>query len=170
MTATEVRFYDLMEPVRPSSAWAKSYPARDDAALGFDGNRLTRWRGGLNPNTAAYLELTWQASVRISRVDLEHRPIHPAPAVTLYGRHPDGQWNAITDHTQPLLAGPLPEVRLAATQEMLRRGIRYVLLHQGDLIASDVQENLVRWNWRVVHENRGITLYRLLPSSERSSR
>ena len=170
MTATEVRFYDLMEPVRPSSAWAKSYPARDDAALGFDGNRLTRWRGGLNPNTAAYLELTWQASVRISRVDLEHRPIHPAPAVTLYGRHPDGQWNAITDHTQPLLAGPLPEVRLAATQEMLRRGIRYVLLHQGDLIASDVQANLTRWNWRVVHENRGITLYRLLPSSERSSR
>ncbi len=169
-TATEVRLFDLMQTVQlPDSPHIAADPPRDDAANSFDGNRLTRWRGGLNPQRSAQLELTWRQPVRLTRVDVEHRPIHPEPQLTLYGRYRDGEWRTLTRHVQPVLAGPIPQVRAAATQELLSRGIRYVLLHHQDLIAPDVQQNLSAWNWRLLQENRGMSLYQLLPRESAAS-
>lgn len=163
LTATEVRLFDLMQPLRlPESPRVSADPARDDAGLSFDGNRLTRWRGGLNPGRPAHLEVRWQTPVALTRVDIEHRPIHPPPQLTLYGQYPDGEWRSLSSEAQPAIAGPIPQARAAATRELRRRGIRFVLLDDRDLIASDVQDHLADWNWRPVRKNRAITLYELL--------
>jgi hypothetical protein len=161
LAADEIRLFDLMEPLpTPAGTVVTALPPHDDAALGFDGNRLTRWRGGLSPD-AAHLELTWRSPLALTRVDVEHRPIHPSPAVTLYGRQPDGAWRLLNGQAERIVVAPIPSVRAAASRELLRRGVQYILLHDQDLIASDVRDHLPAWNWRVLRTNRGLTLYQV---------
>lgn len=162
LMVSEIRLFDLMDPVQLAEPpQVSAHPPRDDAAFSFDGNRLTRWRGGQNPNRASSLEINWRTARSLSRVDIEHRPIHPAPALILTGRLSNGEWRLLTDHSEALLAGPLPQARTAVTRELLRRGVRFVLVHDQDVIAADVRQNLEAWHWRVLRAHGSITLYQL---------
>jgi hypothetical protein len=50
--------------------------------------------------------------------------------------------------------------RRAATEEMKRAGVRYLLLDERDFGAEDIRENGVKWGWTPIGERAGVTLFK----------
>ena len=126
----------------------------------FDGNPVTFWVCGETLRPGQFVQVDFPAPVTADAVLLEAAPNQPGLRLKLEGRNAADQW-------KPLAAAPeVSEVaggdyRQAASVELRKRGIDYLLLFDDEFGADEFRAHTDAWGMRLAGEYRGARLYQL---------
>ena len=138
-------------------AWPKPW----DVQLAFDNSPATRWRSWQELEPGMFLEAEFPRAERVDRVVLECSRDQYRSRVRLEGRLPSGEWRVLGERPEEAELPPPLGLRRAATEELKRRGVRYLLVWDGDFGAEDFRRNGVVWGATFLGERNGARLYRL---------
>jgi hypothetical protein len=140
----EVRIFDGPREL-PRTGW------RSAAAGILDGNPVTFWMSGDTLHPGESVQLDSAEPVEADSVLIEAAPDQPGIQLRLDG---------LAEQPVPETAA-LPDLRLAAAQELKRRGNDYLLMFDGEFGADDLQRHIAAWGVRQVGEYKGARLYQL---------
>jgi len=132
-----------------------------DVQLAFDNSPVTRWRSWQAIEPGMTLQVNFGRDQEVDSVAIEASDDQPNVRLRLHGMSPDGTWSVLSE--SPQLAGaPVPaRLRRYATEELKLRGISYLLIHEQDHGASDLQEKPAAWGVTLIDKAMNAALYRL---------
>ncbi len=157
----ELRVIDGARELTRDLRWratANPYPWNIEQA--FDGNPLTFWVSGEPLRPGQFVQLDFAGMQTVDAVLLEAAPNQPGLRLKLEGQDAAGEW-------KPLAAAPevsdvgAGDYRQAASAELRKRGIDYLLVFDDEFGADEFRRNTARWGMRPVGEYRGARLYQL---------
>jgi hypothetical protein len=147
----ELRFFDHGVELPRQPEWRlRAWPNPWEVQLAFDNSPATRWRSAERAAPGMYLDVEFAKSVPVDEVRLE----------TSYdSRNVQVQVEGLAQN--PVLSGmePPATIRHAATFEMQKRGIHYVLIHETDPIAEDIRDDPEGWGLTEIAAGYGVRLY-----------
>jgi hypothetical protein len=147
----ELRFFDrgVELPRRPE--WRlRAWPNPWEVQMAFDNSPATRWRSGEHATPGMYLDVDFGKTVAVDEVRLE----------TSYdSRNVQVQVEGLPQTPVVSAIEPPPSIRQAATYEMARRGIHYLLIHDSDPIADDIRDDPDGWGLTEIASGYGVRLY-----------
>jgi hypothetical protein len=158
----ELHLYRGTAELPRAAQWRiRAWPNPWDAQLAFDHSPATRWSTQQPLYPGMYIEVDFGRDeiVSAARIDASHDQY--GIRLALDGRYPNGHWQALSDAQQFVNAPPLPMLRKAATQELKLRGIRYLLIGDGDHEAADYRELAADWGIAEVDSDGAYRLYRI---------
>ena len=133
-----------------------------DATAAFDNSLVTRWSSWEPRKAGMFLEVEFPAPVEADEVWLEISRDQTPGQMTLEGYDSYGNKYVLSANTIESEIQPQRGLRLAATRELMARGIDYLLLFDHDYGWDDVWRNSRYWGMEVAAEKDNARLYRLL--------
>ncbi len=166
---SEFRIFSRNTPVLPDASWrVHADPNPWDARFAFDNSLVTRWQSWQAAAPGMFLEVDFPEPKPIDQVRLQAVTAAPRSRIELQGMDADGRWHVLP--AQPYTSSiPVTEnLRTAAVQTLLHRGIRYLLVSPGVLGANEFHGNAAAWGIQQIAESGGTRLYRLHPGDSGS--
>ena len=108
-----------------------------------------------------YLDVDFGRPENLDQVRLETSYDYLHIKTVLETMDPAGKWVAIAGDPAPTAVDPGRNVRHAATAELSARGIHYLLMHDGDFGADDIEGDPEGWGLTQIGAGYGIRLYRV---------
>jgi hypothetical protein len=158
----ELRVFDGARELPRGPQWriaAQPYPWGIGDA--FDGNLVTFWKCGEALRPGQFVAVDFRDVEPADSVLIETAPNQWGIRLKLEGRDASGQWKLLAGGPQASEVPVPPGMRRAATEELKRRGIDYLLVFDGEFGADDLQRNPGLWGIRQVGEYKGARLYQL---------
>ncbi len=148
----EIRFFDRgVELPRRSGEWRlRAWPNPWEVQLAFDNSPATRWRSWEHAAPGMYLDVDFGQSVQVDQVRVETS--HDSEDVQV-------QVEGLAQNSVMSEIAPQESIRHAATDEMQRRGIRYLLVHDTDPQADDFRDDPGGWGLTELAAGYGVRLY-----------
>jgi hypothetical protein len=81
--------------------------------------------------------------------------------IVLEGQSPDGTWRLLNNSPQVFELDPPLELRRMAAQELLARGIRYILIANDDIGIEDFVNRANLWGIRLAGQESGTFLFEI---------
>ncbi|MEO7144543.1 MAG: glycosyltransferase family 39 protein [Bryobacteraceae bacterium] len=157
----EFRVYHGETELPRDPAWRlRAHPNPWGVQLAFDNSLVTRWRSWQPIDQGMFVEVDFDRAEIADRVRLESPPDQRQVRLKLEGMDDSGRWTTLADAKK--LDGAAPAgMRLAATEELKRRGIHYVATSPTDYDESDFRANADQWGFTLLQEQGGMRIYRL---------
>jgi hypothetical protein len=147
----ELRFFDRGVELPRWPEWRlKAWPNPWEVQLAFDNSPATRWRTLEHAAPGMYLDVDFGRSVQVDEVRIETS--HDSGDVQV-------QVDGIARNPVVTEIEPIESIRHAATYEMQRRGIHYLLIHDTDAQAEDIRDDPDGWGLSEIAAGEGIRLY-----------
>jgi hypothetical protein len=160
----ELRFFDHNAELPRRSEWQLgAWPNSWDAPLAFDNSLATRWRTWEAARPGMYLSVDFTRAESLDQVKLETSydySIHSK--VIVEAMNEAGQWLEIARNSVVSVLDPGPNIRRAATRAMWARGIHFLLMHDGDFGAKEIDDDPEGWGLKQVAAGYGVRLYRVM--------
>lgn len=160
----ELRFFDRGSEIARRPDWRlRAWPNPFEVQLAFDNSQATRWRTWQTAAPGMYLDVDFKTAQNTDEVCMETSPDPPWPIQLRVEKFDQGRWIPITGqfHAEPNQVKD--GIRRAATYELSRRGIHYVLVGDRDYGANDYNDDPASWGFEEIAHIPGSTLYRILP-------
>ncbi len=158
----ELRLFDGVRELNRDAAWrltADPYPWGIQDA--FDNSPITMWRSGEALRPGMYVEVDFHRDEQADSLLIESAPDQPGLHLRLEGQDAAGVWKALSDAPQ-IYDAPAPlGLRLAAAQELRRRGIDYVLAFEDEAVTEDLRRNPDLWGVKPAGQTKEARLLRL---------
>jgi len=151
-------------PIASNPPWQLSgWPNEWELPLAFDGNRATRWRTWEPIRAGMYVEADFGHPLVLSGALMTSADPLPSVPFEFYGREGDG-WHLLS--SRPVATErPMGDVRMEATQALLRAGFRYILAYNGEgakgAIGSAMAGHEAEWGLQKAGETGPVLLFRI---------
>lgn len=156
-------FYHGVELPRTSGWRLRAWPNPWDVQLAFDNSEATRWRSWETGAPGMYLDVDFGSQRQVDEVRMEtSRDFQWTMRFALQAMR-DGTWSSIADKYEERRMQPRGSLRRAATHELWVRGVKYILIQDGDMGADDFKDDPESWGLEVCGQTSRATLYRILP-------
>jgi hypothetical protein len=132
-----------------------------EVQLAFDNNPVTRWKTWQAPSIGDYVEIDFQQPRAVSGVVIVCSNDYTNKLVRLEALDSGGEWKPVAGEMRESVAPIDQNLRRAATAELKARGIRYLLVYQGDLGATDFETHAEQWGITKLGEAGGTDESRL---------
>ncbi|MEX2262306.1 MAG: glycosyltransferase family 39 protein [Bryobacteraceae bacterium] len=160
-TVTDVRIFsgdaEVHLPQSKPSASASPWFAWE----AFDGNPVTLWSSREPAANGMYLQTEFAHPVTAGRVTVGGPRNQQGTAARLEGKTENGGWVVLDARPSVAIVPPPRNLRGLAAREVRRRGIEYLLVNEGNLVARDFHERARDWGVETVASAEGFTLYRI---------
>ena len=157
----ELRVGQALPPANRPHWRLNAHPYPWGIGEAFDGNPITFWKCGETLHPGQFVEVDFNGAEQADSVEIEAAPNQWGIRLKLEGRDAAGRWKLLAAAPQASDAPVPPGLRLAAAEELKRRGIDYLLVFDGEFGAGDLRDNSGLWGIRQVGEYKGARLYRL---------
>ncbi|MBK9171288.1 MAG: hypothetical protein IPM24_28065 [Bryobacterales bacterium] len=127
----------------------------------FDHSPVTRWRAGRSLAPGQFLEVDFGGIVRLDALAVLAAPVQRSARYRLEVRDSTG-WRPV-EHQEAVVARSPRALRRAVTAEMLRKGIGYLLVEEGDFGAAEFIAAPGEWGLSPISSESGAVLYRIDP-------
>jgi hypothetical protein len=127
--------------------------------LAFDDSLVTRWRSFQAAEPGMYIDVDFGIPRMIDEVKVQRAEDGGHERVD--GLDVSGRWTILSDKPIDSAAGIAVNLRRAATDEVKRRGYRYLWLDNNDYGADDYFRNSAIWGLTLLGERAGGRLYRI---------
>ena len=162
-SVAELRVRNKGQQVERQSNWRlRSSPNPWDVGSAFDNSPVTRWSSWEPRKAGMFIEVEFPAPLEADEVLLEISRDQTLGQMTVEGYDSYGNHYILSSNPIETEIAPQVALRLAATQELLRRGIDYILLFDNNYGYEDVRRNARYWGLELVSEKGNARLYRLL--------
>jgi hypothetical protein len=159
----ELRFFDRGVELPRSPQWRlRAWPNPWEVQLAFDGSPATRWRTWERAGRGMYLDVDFGGSVAVDESRLETSYDARHMRVQMEIMDDSGHWDTIARDPAIGYIEPPGAIRHAATYEMQKRGIHYLLIHETDPGADDFHDDPEGWGLMEIAAGGGVRLYRVL--------
>ncbi len=160
----ELRYFDRGAEIARRKEWRlRAWPNPWEVQLAFDNSEATRWRTWQTAAPGMFLETDFGRAEKIDEVRLETSPDPVWPIQLRVEKFDQGHWIGLTDHFEERRNTVRNGIRRAATYELLRRGIHYVVVGDRDFGASDYDDDPASWGLEEIARVPRATLFRILP-------
>jgi len=157
----EVHILDGSVELHRDRAWRlMADPNPWDVEMAFDHNPVTRWRSWEPPAAGMYVEAGFGQPATVSAVTIETSNDSDNSKLEVTGLTAGGHWILLSNRPEEERQ-KYDNLRLAATAELRARGIRYLLVKDGDYRASDFTCCPGSWELRLAGEAHDARLYRI---------
>ena len=140
-----------------------SSPNEWDLPLAFDPNRATRWSTWEPVRAGMYVEADFEQPQTISSAIMTEPCPQAGMPFEFYGAQ-NGAWHLLTRHITST-EGVAGDLRMDATQTILRAGYRYILAYNGEgargVIGSVIAGHEAEWGVDRVAELGPVVLFRI---------
>jgi hypothetical protein len=158
----ELRFFRGGAELPREPEWRlRAWPNPWDVQLAFDNSPATRWRTWESARPGMYLDVDFGRPENLDQVRMETSYDYLHIKTVLEAMNEAGQWTAIAGDPVAKAIDPAPNIRHSATYELKARGIHYLLMHDGDFGADDIQGDPEGWGLTPIAAGYGIRLYRV---------
>lgn len=130
-----------------------------DVQLAFDNTQATRWRSWQPAEPGMFIEVDFGAPQSVDEVTLEVPGDWREPRIRMEGMDESGKWSTLSEKAVVAVRGIQENLRLAATNELKARGVRYLLIGNDDIGAEDFQQRAAYWGIRLLDERGYMRLY-----------
>ncbi len=166
-SASEFQVFDQGSRLPPEGSWRlNAEPNPWGVSLAFDGNPVTRWRSWRESASGMYIDVDFSTAKVIDEVRLLTAPDSHRARMELLGMDVSGRWRTLTAHPSEIVPGVTSDLRRAAIQALLSRGVRFLLVSPGAFAANDFRDHPGAWGIRPVGATDGTRLYRLTGSGD----
>jgi hypothetical protein len=163
-SVAELRFFDRGAEIARRPEWRlRAWPNPFEVQLAFDNSQATRWRTWQTAAPGMFLDTNFGRAEKIDEVRLETSPDLAWPIKLRVEKFDRGQWIALTGHFEERPNAVRNGIRRAASYELLRRGVHYVVVGDKDFGASDYDDDPGAWGLEEVARVPRATLFRILP-------
>jgi hypothetical protein len=132
-----------------------------EVGMAFDGNPATRWKSWQPLDGREYLELDFGVPRQVEAVAVDAAPGQREVRLRLEGRDAAGNWRALAGEPRESEIPAPPEMRRLIARELLREGIRYMLVPDSSPVAGDLRAQAGEWGVTPLGESGGVRLYRV---------
>lgn len=129
-----------------------------DVQEAFDNSRLTRWATWRKLAPGQFVEVDFGRDQAVSKVAIEASHDESAIKLKLEWLDSSGKWNS-TDQSRELEIAPPLGMRREAVEILKSRGISFLLLHENDFLAPDMENQPDAWGIAKVGDMWGFRLY-----------
>ncbi len=164
----ELRFRHRSVELPRQSDWRlRAFPNSWEVQLAFDNSPATRWKTWETAAPGMYIDVDFGHMEILDEVDMETSREHPWP-IRLQVQTPDpqGHWTTLAENPDDRAIRPKGSIRRAATYEMRRRDVNYLLVKDSDWGAADFSDDPDSWGLIAVATAPGATLYKVSPISK----
>jgi hypothetical protein len=159
-TVSELRIYAGGVELPRAPEWRlTARPNPWDVQLAFDSSPGTRWRSCQMGEPGMYIEVDFGVPRTVDEVKVQRPDDWGHERVD--GMDAAGRWTTLSDKPVDSPARITVNLRRAATDEVKRRGYRYLWLDNSDYGADDYFRNAAIWGLTMVGERAGGRLYRI---------
>jgi hypothetical protein len=160
-TLSEVRLFSAGKEIPRSKGWRLSaWPNGWEVQLAFDNSYATRWSTWQGMGPRMFVAVEFERPQSVDEVLLEDAPT-PLARTQVDVLDLRGQWVPLSDTPVRNEQDPPPGMRRAATQELKRRGIRFLLVSESNYAFPDMNKYPDYWGITQIAESQGIHLYRI---------
>jgi len=160
---TDIRaFSGIREIPWPASARFTASHSRWYAGRAFDSNPVTLWSSREEASEGMYIQASLAEPLELDRLTIrvprDQRDLAPVLEITTESGR------MVTPSGGPdlsVLSTPT-DLRALASRQLLREGIDYLLVNEGNLVADDFRERAAEWNLGRLGSAEDFTLYRIL--------
>ncbi|HLJ16763.1 MAG TPA: glycosyltransferase family 39 protein [Bryobacteraceae bacterium] len=161
-SVSELRVYNGSTELSRNPRWRlRACPDPWEVQLAFDNSPVTRWRSWQPITPGMFIEVDFGHLETVDRVRLECSPDQGQVRVKLEGMDDSGRWATLSTAPQQFDIPPPAGMRLAATEQLKRHGIHYMMVFNNDFGADDYRGNADQWGFTLLQEQAGAWLYRL---------
>jgi len=159
-TVAELRVFLAGREVPRASGWSlTANPNPWDVRLAFDNSPVTRWKSWQAAQPGMYMEVDFGWPQQIDSVVVESSLDFAKTKVRLDGLESGDHWITVSGRADESIR-PMPvSLRLAASEELKARGVRYLLIDDSDLRADDFRVYAKLWGITQVGQWRSRRLY-----------
>jgi len=127
----------------------------------FDNNLVTRWFSREPVRPGMWVEIDFGSMETVDALTVEAGLWQPV-ALRVEGIAESGSWVELARQAQESHVQPQRGRRRAAMAEFKARGVHYLIVHDNEEIAEDLQRNAAYWGITEVFEIGAMRLYRIL--------
>jgi len=155
----ELRLYHAGVEIPRRPEWRlRAWPNPWDVQFAFDNSPVTRWRSWEVASPGMYLDVDFGREETVDEIRIETSPEYLRTRLKAEVLR-DGVWQGLSSEPEESTLHPPRPMRRMAIREMKARGVKYLLLHAGDLGAEDFRQDPEGWGLEIVAEGYGATLY-----------
>jgi hypothetical protein len=159
-SVSELRVFRAGRELPRASGWSlTASPNPWDVQLAFDNSPATRWRSWQAAQPGMYVEVDFGRAENIDSVVVESSGDSAKTKLKLDCMQLDGRWSTVSDRLNEIALPIRVSLRLAASYELKARGVRYVLIDDGDLRAEDFRVYASLWGMTQVGQWKTRRLY-----------
>lgn len=159
-SVSELRlFADGHELPRDSGWRLTAHPNPWDVQLAFDNSPVTRWRTWQPPEPGMYIEIDLPRSQKIDSVVVESSGDTAATKIKVDAAAEDGKWTTLADAPIESTRRSRVSLRQAASAELKARGVRYLLITDDNIGATDFQLYSRLWGMQLIAQRGQARLY-----------
>jgi hypothetical protein len=161
----ELRFFDRGAELPRRPDWQlRAWPNPWDTQLAFDNSPATRWRTWETARPGMYLGVDFGRAEALDQVKIETSYDYNLHSqVVVEAMNEAGNWVGIARAPAVTVLDPGPGIRRAATQSIAARGVHYLMMHEGDYGAKEMNDDPEGWGLTRVAAGYGVRLYRVIP-------
>jgi Dolichyl-phosphate-mannose-protein mannosyltransferase len=161
----ELRYFSKSAEIARRPEWRlRAWPNPWEVQLAFDNSPATRWRSWEQGARGMWIETDFGRDETVDEVQMLTSPEWPWPIrLNVEVADAQGLWQKVTDQFEDRDAQVHGWIRRAATYELLKHGIRYMLVHDSDWGADDFRDDPEAWGLEVIGRGREGTLYKVKP-------
>lgn len=157
----EMRVWRNGEELPRSPRWRlDARPNPWEVQSAFDNNLVTRWFSREPVRPGMWVEIDFGGTETVDAVTLEAGLWQPV-TLRVEGIAETGSWVELARHAQESHVQPQRGRRRAAMAEFKARGVHYLIAHDNEEIAEDLQRNAAYWGITEVFEIGAMRLYRI---------
>lgn len=159
-SVTELRvLLDGRELPRDPAWRLTAQPNPWEIQLAFDNSPATRWRTWEPTKPGMFVQIDFGHAQKLDSVVVESSGDTSAAKIRLEGLGMDGKWKIIADNPAESSRPNRISLRQAATAELKARGIRYLLVTDDNIGASDFRLNSKLWGMKVLGQHGSARLF-----------
>ena len=159
---TEIYFFHGSAELRRESGWkTTAQPNPWESSLALDNSAVTRWNSRQTLKPGMVFEVEFPGLRLLDSVLLRIVADQTNAQMYLEGQTEDGRWELLNRDPQMFELGPPLEMRRMAVEELLARGIGYILVANYDVGLSDFLERADLWGVKLVGEEAGTRLFEI---------
>jgi len=149
------------ELAREPSWLLRASPNPWDVQSAFDNSPVTRWSAAEPIHPGMLVEVDLAQPRKVDEVRLECSRDQYQVRLKLEAMDGHGQWVQIGGEPSDGEAKPLAGLRNAATAELKRASVDYLLVDEVDYGATDFRDRTAEWGLRLMDDKGGVKLYRV---------
>ncbi len=159
-SVTELRvFLDGRELPRDAAWRLTAHPNPWEIQLAFDNSPVTRWRTWEPCKPGMFVQIDFGRPQKFDSVVVQASGDTAAAKIKLEGSNTGGKWTLISADPAGSSSPMRWSLRQAATAELKARGIRYLLVTDDNIGASDFRLNIKSWGLKSIGQQGNARLY-----------
>jgi hypothetical protein len=138
-----------------------AHPNPWDVQLAFDNNPVTRWKTWQTAAVGDYVQIDFEQPQAVNGAVIVCSQDYTNKQVRIESLDAHNQWKPTGGDMRESQGAVDQNWRLAATSELKARGIRYLLVYDGDLGANDFRDHAAQWGLKKIAEAAESVIYQV---------